>query len=171
MTESFAAHFIGPHRNRPLSLLAVASALILPGFLLLFLTHPALVESASLPELLLLSIAPSVPIVLLCFAFWYSLMRALVMTERLLAGLPAEDRVPAELAFTRPDPFEWPSFLAGGYLANGILYCLVAWAYLKPISMGRTLLLTAGILLLVWLLECGLLGWAIHHLKKAKKQP
>lgn len=171
MSDSFAAHLIGQQRNRPLSLLAVSSALILPGFLLLFLAHPSLVEAASVPALLLLSVAPSVPIVLLCFALWYTFAKSVERIQQIQAGPPQTGERPFAEVLTEEDPFEWPCFLAGGYSANLVLYTLVAIAYLTPISLGRTLLLTAAVLFGLWFVEFLLLVVVAYKVTQLKGRP
>jgi hypothetical protein len=49
------------------------------------------------------------------------------------------------------DPYEWPSLLAGGWLSSWVLYAIAPVAYYKHILVGRTYLLVASVMCLVWI--------------------
>ena len=163
---------IGMQRERPLSLAAVVSALALPGLLLLHLTHPAIIVTYPTIITLLVAASISVPILLLCFAYWYSMVQALALAQRVVSGTDArKPREPIERALAKADPLEWPCFLAGGYQANLLLYILVAVAYLRPIRLGASLLFAALILIGLWMLELVVLGIAIAWVKRRCRAP
>ncbi len=48
------------------------------------------------------------------------------------------------------DPLEWPCLLTGAWTANLIIFSIATVAYYRPIRIGATFLLTAAILLSVW---------------------
>ena len=67
---------------------------------------------------------------------------------------------------TAEDPLEWPTLVMGAWLANGVLYLLVAIAYYRPFLLGATLLLTAGIVFAVWLVLAVLLHLGLAKLER-----
>jgi hypothetical protein len=147
--ESLTA-LIMPQRNRPLSLVVAAFALFAPGSLTIFLSRPGLFTTVGLHGVLLLSIAVSLPIVMLCFGIWYTPLSAISRAQRLIQGIPEDADIVK--AVSAEDPLEWPCLLTGSWTALLILYVIATIAYSRPIEIGATFLLTATILFVVWVL-------------------
>lgn len=137
-------------RNRPLSVAVAAFSLFIPTSLTIFLSKPELYARLGLNGVILLSVGMSLPITLLCFGIWYTPLSAIVRIQHLQAG--KKDETDIEKALSAPDMMEWPALLTGGWMANAVLYVLVALAYRHPLRLGATYLVTAGFLFGVWLL-------------------
>jgi hypothetical protein len=133
-----------------MSLAIVASAVTLPGTLLIYLTHPGLIGTLGMHGLVVLSLAVSAPILILCSSVWYALMSGGAKLGRLVEA-PEPPAPTLEQVAQSEDRWEWMSLLAGGWFANLVLYVLVVVAYYRPIRLGATLLLTAGLLTVTWL--------------------
>lgn len=103
---------INAQTSRPLSLIVAALALFVPGSLAIFLSKPSLFAMVGLQGVLLLSLAVSLPIVMLCFGIWWTPLQALLQVERMGKGIPdpTGDLVKAVSA---DDPLEWPCLFAG----------------------------------------------------------
>lgn len=145
LTELFVAQ-----RSRPLSVAVAAMALFVPGYLIIFLSKPSLFETVGLNGVLILSVAISLPILLLCFGLWYSPLSSVLKAQQLLQGQPQETDL--ETIVRNDDPLEWPCLLAGGWTANLLLFGTAAYAYFRPLRIGATFLLLAAILLGIWFL-------------------
>ena len=141
---------IASQRSRPLTLAGAISALFLPGSLIIFLSRPILYATYGLSVVLFLSVAVSFPIVTLCFGICYAPLSAVLKVERLTKGTFVEEE-DLDSLLQHEDPLEWPGLLAGGWLANLILYSLAAYSYAHPLRLGATFLLTASILGAIWL--------------------
>lgn len=151
MVPEVLADLISTQRNRPLGLAVTVLALFGPASLTIFLSRPSIYAQVGLNGVVLLSISISFPIVMLCFAIWYTPLSALLQVERLTQGKPTEPD-DLEAALKSDDPLEWPCLLAAGWTANLILFSIAALAYWRPLRIGATFLLTAAILLGLWLM-------------------
>ncbi len=99
---------------------------------------------------ILLSLCISLPIVLLCFAIYWTPARMLHVASK-LEGQSVKD-FEIEKALTTEDPVEWPALLAGGWTANLILYVVAVISYFRPIRIGVTFIMVGIILLGLWTL-------------------
>jgi hypothetical protein len=149
MLDDLIADLVTPQRSRPLSLSVAVLALFVPASLVIFLAKPSLYGQLGVNGVILLSLAISLPIVLLCFGICYTPLNALWRLQKMVAGQPL---VPADMeaALKGEDPLEWPCLLTGAWGANLILFSIAMVAYFKPLRIGATLLLTAVVLLSVW---------------------
>jgi len=145
------ADLIATQRNRPLSVAVTAFALFLPASLTIFLSNPMLFVMLGLNGVILLSMAISLPIIMLCFGIWYTPLSAVLRLQRLVQDKEIRDQDVAE-AVSREDPLEWPCLLTGSWTATLVLYGIAARAYTHPLRIGATFLLTAAILFGAWLL-------------------
>ena len=140
---------ISTQRNKPLGIVVAALALFAPASLTIYLAKPQLFSTLGVNGVLLLSVAMSVPIVLLCYSIWWTPLSAILKILRTLQGEIADTDFLRIV--TAEDPLEWPCLLAGAWSANAVMFTIAAVAYFKPIRIGATLLLTAAILFGVWL--------------------
>ncbi len=140
---------ITSQRSRPLSLVVAAFALFVPGSLTIFLSKPSLFTTLGLQGVLLLSIAISLPIVMLCFGIWYTPLAAILRAQRIVEGIPDPEGDIAKV-MSADDQLEWPCLLNGSWTALLVLYAIAAIAYRSPLRIGTTFLLTAAILFVVW---------------------
>jgi hypothetical protein len=157
---------LASQRSRPLSIAVVAAAMILPTFLVMFESDPALLPAIGLNAVVLLSLAISLPIVLLCFGFWYTLLKTAWIIQRRIDGNPATTPRDVVQAISVEDPFEWPCLLAGGWTANLALYLLAAVGHFRSLRLGASFLLLGAILLALWVvcfIGCGLLLRAVDR--------
>ena len=141
---------VATQRNRPLSVAVTAFALFLPASLTIFLSDPVLFTTLGLNGVILLAIAVSLPIVMLCFGIWYTPLTALLKTQHLVQGRETQDQDVAQ-AVNKEDPLEWPCLLTGSWTATLVLYGIAALSYAHPLRVGATYLLTSAILLGLWL--------------------
>jgi hypothetical protein len=149
MIEALAT-LISTQRNKPLSIVVAALALFAPASLTIFLARPDLFSSVGVNGVLLLSVCISLPIILICYGIWWTPLSALLKIVRALQGhVPETDML---RIVTSEDPLEWPCLLAGAWSANVIMFVIAAVAYFRPIKIGATFLLTAGILWGIWFL-------------------
>ena len=157
---------LASQRNRPLSIAVVVAAIILPSFLVILQSDPGLVPTLGLNAVVLLSVAISLPIVMLCCGLWYTLLKAAWIVQNRIAGHPATMPRDVLEAVSEEDPFEWPCVLTGGWTANLVLYGLAVVAHFRPLRVGASLLLLGGILLALWVacfVGCGLLFRAVDR--------
>ena len=150
MALEMLSDLIATQRSRPLSVAVTVFALFVPASLTIFLSDPALFSSLGLNGVILLSLGISVPIVMLCYGLWYTPLSALWKAQRLFQG-QAEPEDDLAKTLNAEDPLEWPCLLAGGWTANLVLYAIAAIAYTHPLRIGATFLLTAAILVVLWL--------------------
>ncbi len=142
---------VATQRNRPLSVAVTAFALFLPASLTIFLSDPVLFTTLGLNGVILLAIAVSLPIVMLCFGIWYTPLTTLLKAQQLVQGRETQDQDVAQ-AVNKEDPLEWPCLLTGSWTATLVLYGIAAFAYAHPLRVGATYLLTAAILSGLWIL-------------------
>jgi hypothetical protein len=149
MLDALSA-LIATQRNKPLSILVAVLALFAPASLTIFLANPGLFATIGVPAVILLSIAISLPIVMLCYGIWWTPLSAIFRILRALQGqAPETDML---RIVTAEDPLEWPCLLGGAWSANVILFVIALIAYFEPIRIGATFILTAAILFGIWFL-------------------
>ncbi|SRR6266487_4676545 len=158
----------------PLSASVAVSAVFLPSSLLVFLTRPDLYDKYGLAGGIFFGAAIGLPMLVVCSLPWYVLLGSAAKLEHLkyraaqaIQGKAVEQEAPpvAE-AVNRPDPFEWPGLVVGGWVANLVLYGLAARAYYHPLRLGATLLLTVSILVPAWIVLIAALNAAVGHVEK-----
>ena len=138
---------MSPSRLRPLGGLVVAAALLLPTLLTLFVMRPALFEWLALPAILLVAVAASLPVVLLCGGIARTLLRGAARVREARDGRPAD----AEAAL----------LLLTGILANLVLFGVTTLAYVRPIRVGATYIWLALFLALFWVGAALAMGVAV----------
>jgi len=161
--------FASSQRNKPLSVAVAIFALFAPSSLIIFLCQPLLFERLGVNGVLLISLAISLPILLLCFGLWWTPLTNIRILQQIKRdGPPKYDNI--EAAVTADDPLEWPCLLNGGWTANAVLFSVAAIAYYRPLRIGATFLLVASLLLGVWVLVFLLSSWAHISLSKAIRE-
>ena len=164
MFEDLFVSLLTGERSQPLSVALVVSALFVPTSLTLYLSQPAFLSSVG--AVLLLSVALSLPIVLLSYALWYTAFALILHLERTQKAEPRSEQ-DFRSALTAGDPLEWPCLLMSGWTANPILYLIAALAYAKPLRIGATFLLTSAVLGGLWLV---LLALSLLAVRQAERQ-
>jgi hypothetical protein len=149
MLDAISA-LIATQRNKPLSILVAVLALFAPASLTIFLANPRLFATLGVAGVILLSVAISLPIVMLCYAIWWTPLTAILKILRALQGQGPETDLLRIV--TAEDPLEWPCLLGGAWSANVILFVIALISYFHPIRIGATFILTAAILLAFWFL-------------------
>lgn len=150
MVNDLLAVFLTPHRSRPVSLAACAGSLFVPGTLIVFLTRPELFFRLDIARFLLLVLTISVPLIALCYSLFYTALAMVYHTSleaQKAAGMDVSAAADAE------DLFQWPSLMAGAWLAMVIQFVTAVVAYERPIQLGATLIAVAKWLLGIWVLE------------------
>jgi hypothetical protein len=141
---SALVELLAGQRSRPLSVAVAALSLFVPGSLLLFLTKLELYATMGVNGVILLSLAISLPILLLRYSVWFAFLKGAVDVQRHASGEIAPERDDILECLKADDPYEWPCFLMSGWSANGVVSLLAAVAYFKPLRLGATLLLTGA---------------------------
>ena len=162
---SALSELVSTQRSRPLSIAVSVCALFIPGALIFYLARPGLFHQVGLQGVILLSVAVSLPVVMLCFSIWYALLSNIVKALRILAG-QAEDHATTFAAMFQDDPIEWPALFAGAWSANVVIFVVAVVAYFKPIRIGATFLLVAAMLVATWVLTtlaCGIALWWLER--------
>jgi hypothetical protein len=151
MLDTLLSHALTSQRSRPLSVAVVILALFVPASLVVFVARPNLYGAVGLNGVIVLSVAISLPIVLLCYGIWYTPLSAVWRLQKMVAG---QALLPPDMAtaLSDEDPLQWPCVLSGGWTANLVLFVIAAIAYYKPIRIGATFLFTAAILAGMWTL-------------------
>jgi len=156
MIADFLKAFVGTQGSRPLSVAIAVASLIAPGTLVIYLARPALFWRLGLPTAAAMSAVVSLPLQIISYGIFQAPLSALRRSEMMPENRGREPKLLQVL--TADDPTEWPCLLAGSWLTTWVLYVVAAVAYLKPIRIGLTLLLVAGILAFVWLLSAIVTG-------------
>ena len=164
MTPEALLGFFSTQANRPLNLLVAIGSVFLPSSLTILLSDPGIYSSFGLNGVVLLSVSISFPIVLLCSMIWYTPLNVGWETQRNVRG--EEDPKDYAIRLNSQDPLQWPSLLAGAWTANLILYSLAALAHFHPLRLGATYLLTATILMGIWLLMVSLSGHVRRNVRR-----
>jgi len=151
---------VGTQKSRPLSISVAVASLLAPGTLIIYLARPAFFWRHGLPTVAAISAIVSLPLLMISFGIFHGPLTAARRAEALVANGGVEPG-PIE-ALTADDPIEWPCVLAGAWLTTWVLYVVAAVAYFKPIRIGLTLLLVAGILSFVWLVASVVTGVLLH---------
>jgi hypothetical protein len=152
LTETVESLF-NTQRSRPLSVAVTIAALVLPSFLVVFLSAPELVFRIGLNGTLLLCVAISLPIVLLCFALWYTPVKFLIYAQKSLAGQKSgysSGDIAKDL--NAEEHLEWPLLHSASWTATLLLYIVAALAYRHPLRIGATYLFLSAILFVTWLI-------------------
>lgn len=147
---------VGTQRSRPLSISVAVASLLAPGTLVIYLARPEFFWRLGLPKVATISAIVSLPLLMISFGIFHGPLSAIRRAEALVANGGVEPGLME--ALTADDPLEWPCVLAGAWLTTWVLYVVAAVAYFKPIRIGLTLLLVAGILFSVWILASVVTG-------------
>ena len=159
--------------GRPLSVGVTLGAIFLPSSLLVYLTRPDIFHDYGIVGGIFFGAAVGFPVVYACTWPWYALLSSAVKQEKLWQRIPealapgpgqAEPSITEQV--TAEDPLEWPTLLTGGWLANAILYGLVALAYYRPLRLGATLVLTASIVVGAWLVLAIYVHFGLKRLER-----
>jgi hypothetical protein len=157
-------HLLDRQQTRPLGIGVTIGVVFLPATLIMFLARPDLFQILPLATLLVLAAAISLPIVMLCFGIWYSLLRGILDTQRVLARLPEDTDFHS--ALQREEALEWPCLFAGSWSAAIVLFGTASLAYYRPIRVGSTFIAIAIGLIIVWLFAAFL---GVKLVSKAKR--
>jgi hypothetical protein len=177
MIDLDLARLIAAKGGRPLGVFIALGTLFLPSALLVYLTRPDFYARYGIVGGIFFGAAVGFPMVWVCCWPWYVVLWAALKQERITKRLPEAFRPgpkPPEPSLveqaTAEDPLEWPTLVMGAWLANGVLYLLVVIAYYRPLLLGATLLLTAGIVLAVWLVLTVLLRLGLARFERETEQ-
>lgn len=169
MIPDALTQLISTQRSRPLSVAVAALALFVPTSLTIFLSRPELYTQLGLNGVILLSVAMSLPIVLLSFGIWWTPLTAILRAQRLVQGGPPQEDDLAK-TLSAEDPLEWPCLLTGGWTATLVLFLIAAIAYAHPLRLGATFLLTAAMLFGIWLVLAVASSVYYERVERAWKQ-
>ena len=114
----------------------------------------------------MLSVALSIPIVMVCYSMFYTLFQMSIKVIRSQRGIPEEQDIERILQAENDDNLEWPALIAGSSSAMLILFSVAGVAYYKDIRIGATFLLLAAILGILNLLEGAIAVWIILKVQK-----
>lgn len=163
MVSAPILHLLEHQRNRPLSIAVAIGVLFLPMSLIIFIARPALFHQLSVSLLLVLAASASLPIVMLCYGIWHSLLHAAFRADRIRRQIPGPSDLTLILA--EDEHLEWPCLLAGSWTAAIVLFLIACIAYLRPIRIGMTLIVTGGILFALMVVLSGYANWLVTEVK------